>query len=67
MLMGKVLVDRNEAHHEILFELDYMQLQLKLVDHKLNLLAHKLVGMYFTNLDYPQPQVLIVEEHPPLV
>jgi hypothetical protein len=53
MLMGKVLVERNEAHQEILLQLDDVHLQVKLVDHKLNLLAEKVVGLNFTNLNYP--------------
>jgi hypothetical protein len=56
-LMGRVLLDHHEARQEILLQLDDMQLQIKLVDHKLNLIAEKLVGMDLSNLDYAQPQV----------
>lgn len=66
-LMGKVLVERNEAHQRILLQLDDVQLQIKLVDHKINLLAEKLDGMDFTKLAFVQPQVPIVDDHAPLV
>jgi hypothetical protein len=55
--MGKVLVERSEAHQEKLFQIDDVQLQVKLVDHKLNLLEDKLDGLDFTNLYYPQIRV----------
>jgi hypothetical protein len=44
MLMGHFLIEQHEAHQEILLQLDDVQLQVKLVDHKLNLLADKLVA-----------------------
>jgi hypothetical protein len=66
MLMGRVLVERHEAHQEILLQLDDVQLQIKLVDHKINLLADKLVGLDLTNLDFPQPQVHVAKERPPI-
>jgi hypothetical protein len=62
-LMGKVMVERNEAHKEILLQIDDVQLQIKLVDHKLNLLVVKIVGLDFSKLDYSQPQVLVVDGH----
>jgi hypothetical protein len=60
-LMGQVLLDHHEARQEILMQLDDVQLQVKLVDHKLNLIADKLVGMDLSNLDYAQPQVPTTE------
>jgi hypothetical protein len=59
--MGRVLLDHHEAHQEILMHLDDVQLQVKLVDHKLNLIADKLAGMDLSNLDYAQPQVPATE------
>jgi hypothetical protein len=41
MLMGHVLVEHHEAHQEILLQLDDVQLQVKLIDHKLNLMAKR--------------------------
>jgi hypothetical protein len=35
MLMGKVLVESHRAHQEILIQLDDVQLQINLVDHKI--------------------------------
>jgi hypothetical protein len=52
-LMGKVLVEKHESHKEIILQLDNVQLQVNLVDHKLNLLAEKVLGIDFTNLNYP--------------
>jgi len=56
-MMGRVLLDHHEAHQEVLVQLDEVQLQIKLVDHKMNLITDKLVGMDLSNLDYAQPQV----------
>jgi hypothetical protein len=53
-LMGQVLLDHHEARQEVLLQLDDVQLQVKLVDHKLNLIADKLAGMDLSNLDYAQ-------------
>jgi hypothetical protein len=39
-LMGKVLVERNEAHEEIFLQLDEMQLQLQHMDKKLDRMAN---------------------------
>jgi hypothetical protein len=50
--MGRVLLDHHEAYQEVLLWLDDMQLQVKLVDHKLNLIAEKLVGIDMSNLDF---------------
>jgi hypothetical protein len=63
-LMGRVLLDHHEARQEVLLQLDDMQLQVKLVDHKLNLIADKLVGMDLSNLDYAQPQVPVTAGQP---
>jgi hypothetical protein len=43
------------------------RLQVKLVDHKLNRLAEKVAGLDFNNLNYPQPQAPVAEDHHPLV
>jgi len=59
--MGRVLLDHQEARQEIIMHLDDVHLQVNLVDHKLNLIADKLVGMDLSNLDYDQPQVPVVE------
>jgi hypothetical protein len=66
-IMDNVLVERHEARHEILLQLDDVQLQVNLMDHKINLLAEKVVGLDLSKLDYPQPQVLVGDDHPPLV
>jgi hypothetical protein len=55
--MGRVLLDHHEARQEVLLQLDDVQLQVKLVDHKLNLIIDKLPDMDLSNLDYAQPQV----------
>jgi hypothetical protein len=67
MLMGRALIEINEAHEEVLLHLDDMKLQIKLVDHKINLLEKRIVDLDLSNLDYPQAQVHVVDEHPPLV
>jgi hypothetical protein len=54
--MGKFLVERNESHQEILLLLDDVQMQLRVMDHKINMLTDKVVGLDFSNLDLPQPQ-----------
>jgi hypothetical protein len=51
-LMGRVLLDHHEACQEVLLQLDDMQLQVKLVDHKLNLIADKLASIDMSNLDF---------------
>jgi hypothetical protein len=55
MLMGRVLIERNEAHQEVVLELDDLQLQITLVDHKINLLAERISILHFYELDNPQP------------
>jgi hypothetical protein len=67
MIMDKTLLKRNEVHKEILLQLNDVKLQINLLGHKVNLLAEKYVGLDFSNLDYPQPQVLVANDHPPLV
>jgi hypothetical protein len=39
--MGKVLVERNEAHQEILLQLDDIQQQLQEMDRKIDGIARK--------------------------
>ena len=51
--MGKVLVERNEAHQEILLQLDDVQWKLREMDHKINVIAGKDVGMEGANMDLP--------------
>jgi len=55
-LIGRVLLDHLEAHQGVLLQLGYMQLQIKLVDHKLNFIAENMVGMDLSNLYSTQPQ-----------
>jgi hypothetical protein len=62
--MGRFLVERHESRQEILLHLDDVQLQVKLLDHKLNMMAEKIVGLDLANLDYPQPQVPVVKGCP---
>jgi hypothetical protein len=50
--MGRVLLNHHEACQEVLLQLDDMQLQVKLVDHKLNLIADKLASIDMSNLDF---------------
>jgi hypothetical protein len=66
MLMDHFLIEQHEAHQEILLQLVNVQRHVKLVDHKLYLLADKLVGLNLTNLDFPQPQVPVAEDRPPI-
>jgi hypothetical protein len=40
-LLGKMLTKRNGAHNEILTQMEYIQLQIKAVYHKITLLARK--------------------------
>jgi hypothetical protein len=60
-LMGRVLLDHHEARQEVLMQLDDVQLQVKLIDHKLNMFIDKVVGMDLKNLEYAQPQVPTTE------
>jgi hypothetical protein len=41
-----------------------VQLNINIVDHKINLTTEKLDRMDPTRLDFPQPHVLVVEYHP---
>jgi hypothetical protein len=66
-LMGNVLVEHIEAHQEILLQLDDVQVQIKLVDHKINLFVENIVEMEFTKLSFSQPKVPVADDHPPLV
>jgi len=54
--MGRVMLDQHEAWQEVLLQLDDVKLQVKLVNHKLNLIVDKMVGMDLSNMDYAQPQ-----------
>jgi hypothetical protein len=56
-LMGRVMLDHYEARQKVLLQLNEAQLQIKLVGHKLNLVANKMTDMDLSNLDYAQPQV----------
>jgi hypothetical protein len=52
-LMGKVLVERNEAHKEIFLQLDDVQRQLRVMDHNINMIVGIDVRLDFANLDLP--------------
>jgi hypothetical protein len=53
-LMGKVLVERNEAHWEIFLQLDEMQLQLQYIDRKLDTLSNPNVDATRPSQENPQ-------------
>jgi len=52
-LMGKVLVEKNEAY----------QLKIMLVNHKLIFLTKKLTELDFSKLNVAQPQVPIAKDN----
>jgi hypothetical protein len=60
--MGKFLVEKNEAHREILVLMDALRLQVKQLDHKVSILARKTIGLEFAapeeNDGSPQAEVV---------
>jgi hypothetical protein len=59
--MGKVLVERNEAHQEILLQLDDVQSQLWEMDQNIDGIAGKEEDVVRTNMEHTQ------QHAPPLV
>jgi hypothetical protein len=53
-LLGKVITDRNIATNEVMLQLEYLQLQTKVVDEKVSLLAEWTVGL---NLNEPNDEI----------
>jgi hypothetical protein len=56
-LMGKVLVERNEAHQEIFLQLDDIQRQLQEMDQKIDKIVGKEEEMVGEGMEHPQQQV----------
>ena len=57
LLLRHILGDRKDDKNEVLLQLDEIQGQLRLHDHKLNLLAKHLAGMDLSQVTLSQTQV----------
>jgi hypothetical protein len=56
-LLGRALADIKDDKEEIMLQLDEMQSQIRLLDHKMNLLARKIVGIDLEAVATPPTQV----------
>jgi hypothetical protein len=64
-LLIKMLAERNIAHSEILMQMEYLQLKIKVVDHKITLLAEKAVGLDLNASCKENQQVPMEESNSP--
>jgi len=53
--MGKILVERNEAHKKIILQLDDIQRNLQEMDHKIDKIAGKYKDQDGEGTEHPQP------------
>ena len=60
-----MLVERNIAHNETLMQMEYIQLKIKVVDHKITLLVEKAVGLDVNGSCKENQQVPMEESNSP--
>jgi len=56
-LLGKVMTKRSTAYIEIILQMEYLQLQILIVDQKISLLVECMVGVDLNEPGEDQPQV----------